>query len=114
MKNLITAAIIAIVSIPAIAAEPLPVNAPGLPDCGVIAAMARMTMTSRQNGLPLTKYFELTDQTIKGEADNRLIKAIAVRAYEHPLMNVAMNKATMTTEFESEIFVACLKSRSSR
>lgn len=81
------------------------------PSCDILAAMAGMTMVARQNGVTATKQIEITNQHITDPMENKRATAIIIQAYELPMMNVARNKQVMINEFQSQIFVACLKGR---
>lgn len=79
--------------------------------CDLVAQHAQITMNSRQNGLTAPEQMKINNKHWSTIEDRNRGTKLIVMAYELPLMKVTANKQRMIDEFESEIFVACLKGR---
>ena len=96
-KIVLTLTLVAL-SIPALAAEPVPTKE----TCSSIAEVARVTMLARQSGVPLRSMMEIAaDQTIVD---------IVTEAYSSPAYSTSEVQEKTIQNFEDKWYLRCLKS----
>lgn len=72
-------------------------------DCNDMAELAESIMTSRQQGIPITKLLgALKDDTFKG---------MVTVAYEQPRWHTKASQQRAITEFANEVYLICDKNR---
>lgn len=77
--------------------------------CGVISKLANSVMTSRQNGVAMSK---LMQAKVSDEAMNDLGALMIEQAYDSPAYGSPEYKQKAATDFENSWFSNCLKARS--
>jgi len=101
MKKLITATILGIVSITA--------NAKGV-NCDIVGTLSKHIMEARQRNVPMQKAMSIIDT--KSEALNTFVKTLVIKAYNEPRYNNNEYRQNAVTDFQNEIYSACVKNQS--
>jgi len=68
--------------------------------CTVIGTLAESIMTGRQNGVPMSRMMEVA-------ADNELVRAIVIAAYDQPRMSVDRNVQRSIADFQNDVMLQC-------
>lgn len=98
MKALLLAGLVAL-STPTLASEDI---------CPTLGAAAKGIMEFRQAGVPLSSI--MVAFTDDGSSVQKVMKAIVLDAYAHPIMSLERNKISYIHEFENKILLECYES----
>ncbi|WP_447940119.1 hypothetical protein [Pseudoxanthomonas mexicana] len=76
--------------------------------CASASELANSIMTARQNNVPMAKAMELQAATDNQQARD-IAQAMVIAAYEKPRYNTPEFIATAISDFESEMYLHCIK-----
>jgi len=76
--------------------------------CDVIGVLAKSVMSARQGGVPLQ---DILSNSGDSKKVNELTRLLAMAAYEQPRFSTEGHQERATTEFQNQMYLACLKGR---